>query len=132
MHMTTLPTRRILLISQEKAVQEITQICLETVANCEVLTADSGNEGIAKAETQQVNAILLDLDEMTVDPDWRAIVQTLQNNPATRRIPVILLTTTEHSKDLPQFNQTGVRAAIAKSFDLLTLASQVAAALEWN
>nr|WP_254658133.1 response regulator [Pleurocapsa sp. PCC 7327] len=130
--MTTLPTRRILLISQEKAVQEITQICLETVANCEVLTADSGNEGIAKAETQQVNAILLDLDEMTVDPDWRAIVQTLQNNPATRRIPVILLTTTEHSKDLPQFNQTGVRAAIAKSFDLLTLASQVAAALEWN
>ncbi|MBF2022670.1 MAG: response regulator [Hydrococcus sp. C42_A2020_068] len=132
MHMTTLPTRRILLISQEKAVQEITQICLETVANCEVLTADSGNEGIAKAETQQVNAILLDLDEMTVDPDWYAIVQTLQNNPATRHIPVILLTTTEHSKDLPQFNQTGVRAAIAKSFDLLTLASQVAAALEWN
>ncbi|WP_083602450.1 response regulator [Hydrococcus rivularis] len=132
MHMTTLPTRRILLISQEKAVQEITQICLETVANCEVLTADSGNEGIAKAETQQVNAILLDLDEMTVDPDWYAIVQTLQNNPATRHIPVILLTTTEHSKDLPRFNQTGVRAAIAKSFDLLALASQVAAALEWN
>ena len=132
MYVSTLPSRRILLISPEKAVWEITQICLETIPNCEVFTADSDSQGIATAETQKINAILLDLDEKANDSEWLPIVQRLQKNPVTQDIPVILLTTATHSQDLLQLHQKGVKAAIAKSFDLLALATQVATALEWN
>lgn len=130
--MSKLPSRRILLISQEKTVREITQICLETVANCEVLTADFNSDGIEKVETQQIDAILLDLDEIAIEKDWCTLLQTLQENPATQHIPVILIATKGQSKNLPLFVKKKLRAAIAKSFDLLALASQVAAALEWN
>lgn len=130
--MSKLPSRRILLISQEKTVREITQICLETVANCEVLTADCDREGIEKVKTQAIDAILLDLDEMAMERDCCTLIQTLQDNPATQNIPVILIAAKGQSKNLPQLVRKKVRVAIAKSFDLLALANQVAAALEWN
>jgi CheY-like chemotaxis protein len=130
--MSQLPSRRILLISQEKTVREITQICLEAVANCEVLIADFNGEGIEEVKTQQIDAILLDLDESAVEIDWCKLLQTLQENPATQHIPVILIAAKGQSKKLPLFINNKVKAAIAKSFDLLALANQVAAALEWN
>jgi CheY-like chemotaxis protein len=130
--MSIVKIRRILLIENENAIREVAQLCLETVAGWEVLTADSVSEGIVKAETKQVNAILLDLDVMTSDMDWPSIFQKLQNNPATQHIPVILLTATMQSKDLPQFPKLGVAAVIVKPFDLLTLAGQVAATLDWK
>jgi CheY-like chemotaxis protein len=130
--MATSQSRRILLVSNEQTVREITQICLETVVKCEVLTADSDNEGIAKAEAQQVNAILLDIDEKKSDTDWLTLVQRLQNNPATQHIPIILLITNIPSQNFPLFSCKGIKAAIAKSFDLLALASQVVAVLDWN
>lgn len=130
--MSKLQSRRILLISQEKTVREITQICLETVANCEVLTADFNSEGIEKAKAQQIDAILLDLDEIAIEKDCCILLQILHENPATQHIPIILIAAKGQSKNLPLFVQNKLKAAIAKSFDLLALASQVAAALEWN
>lgn len=125
--------QRILLIDNENATREVTQLCLETVAGWEVLTAKSGSEAIVKAETEQVDAILLELDVLKSDKDWYTIFQKLHNNSVTQHIPVILLTATDHQcKDLSQFSQLGVTATIAKPFDLLTLASQVVAALDWN
>ena len=56
--------RIILVIKNEDAIEEITQLCLETVAGWEVLTTNSVNEAIVKATAQQADAILLDLNEM--------------------------------------------------------------------
>ncbi|NJM87003.1 MAG: response regulator [Hydrococcus sp. RU_2_2] len=132
MHMAILQSRRILLVSDEQTVREITQICLETVVKCEVLTVSSSNERIVNAEAQQVNAILLDIDEKTSHTDWLALVQSLQNNPATQDIPIILLITNIQSHNLLQLGSKGIKAAIAKSFDLLALADRIVAALDWN
>jgi CheY-like chemotaxis protein len=130
--MAILQSRRILLVSDEQTVREITQICLETVVKCEVLTVSSSNERIVNAEAQQVNAILLDIDEKTSHTDWLALVQSLQNNPATQDIPIILLITNIQSHNLLQLGSKGIKAAIAKSFDLLALADRIVAALDWN
>ncbi|BAY85957.1 response regulator receiver domain protein [Calothrix parasitica NIES-267] len=130
--MQTVNHRRIVLvIENEDALQELTQLCLETVLGWEVLTANSVNEAIVKATTERVNAILVDLNEIIFDFDWKTISQ-LQNNPKTEQIPIILLTTTEQYKQLPQLSEFGVTAAIIKPFDLSTLATQVAAALNWE
>ncbi|MEH1859975.1 MAG: response regulator [Nostoc sp.] len=123
-------TRRILLIENKNAIREVTQLCLETVEGWEVLTAVSSQEAIAKTKTQKVDVILVDLDTFASDRDLSTILHQLQNNPVTQDIPVILLTTTVLSKK--QFTKLGVRTAIAKPFDLITLASQVSAVLGWN
>ncbi len=130
--MLIVKARRILLIENETAIRELTQLCLETVASWEVLTADMGSEMIVKAETEQVDAILVDISAITNLMDWQTILQQLQENPVTKHIPIILLTYIEQYKDVPQLIKLGVTAAIAKPFDLLTLASQVAAVLNWN
>ena len=123
--------RIVLVIENEDAIEEVAQLCLETIPGWEVVTTDSVIEAIVKPTTERVDAILVDLNEIIFDFDWNTISQ-LQNNPTTEQIPIILLTTTEQYKQLPQLSEFGVTAAIIKPFDLSTLATQVAAALDWE
>ncbi len=123
-------TKRILVVDNEEYIQEVTKICLETVANWEVLTASSGKEGMTKAEKFQPDAILLDV--MMPDMDGLTTFQKLQANPATQTIPVILLTAKIQASDRRRYAQMGIKAAIAKPFNPLELAGQVANALGWS
>ncbi len=123
-------SKRILVIDNEEYIREVAQICLETVAGWEVLTAASGMEGIAIAIEEKPDAILLDI--MMPDMDGIATFQKLQENEATRSIPVVLLTAKVQAADRRRYEALGIRAAIAKPFDPLQLASQVATALNWS
>lgn len=122
--------KRILIIDNEQYIQEVTQICLETVAGWEVLTADSGKEGICTAEREQPDAILLDV--MMPDMDGIATFEKLQQNKATQQIPVLLLTAKMQPSDRSRYLQMGIRAAIAKPFEPLDLANQITNALGWH
>lgn len=122
--------KKILVVDNEEYIQEVTKICLETVAGWEVLTAGSGKEGIIKAEAYQPDAILLDV--MMPDMDGFATFEKLQANQATQTIPVILLTAKIQAADRRRYAQKGMTAAIAKPFNPLELAGQIAAALGWN
>lgn len=122
--------KKILIVDNEEYIQEVTKICLETVAGWEVLTAGSGQEGIVKAEAYQPDAILLDV--MMPDMDGFTTFEKLQANQATQNIPVILLTAKIQSADRQRYAQMGMRAAIAKPFNPLELAGQIATALGWD
>ncbi|MBE9007330.1 response regulator [Fortiea sp. LEGE XX443] len=122
--------KRILVVDNEQYIQEVAKICLETVAAWEVLTASSGEEGITKAETYQPDAILLDV--MMPDMDGIATFEKLQENPATKKIPVILLTAKVQATDRRRYAQMGIVTAIAKPFNPLELANEVAIALGWK
>jgi len=122
-------TRRVLVIDNEQYIQEVTQVCLRTTAGWDVLLASSGREGIAKAEAELPDAILLDV--MMPDMDGPTTFQKLQDNPATRHIPVILLTAKVQASDRRRYDELGVKGAIAKPFNPLQLANEVAATLGW-
>lgn len=122
--------KRILVVDNEEYIQEVTKICLETVAGWEVLTASSGSEGITKAEAFQPDAILLDV--MMPDMDGPSTFLKLKANKATGQIPVILLTAKIQTSDRLRYAQLGMTKAIAKPFDPVKLADQVASALGWN
>lgn len=123
-------TKQILVIDNEQYIQEVAQICLRTVAGWQVITAGSGREGLIKADTEQPDAILLDV--MMPDMDGLTTFQKLQANPATRHIPVVLLTAKVQASDQRRYAELGVTGAIAKPFNPLELASQVAQALGWS
>lgn len=122
--------KRILVIDNEQYIQEVAQICLETVAGWEVMTASSGSEGLIKAQNEQPDAILLDV--MMPDMDGPTTFQKLQGNSATQHIPVILLTAKVQASDRRRYTQMGMKATIAKPFAPLELAGQVAKALGWS
>jgi len=69
---------------------------------------------------------------MMPDMDGVALFSLLQNNAPTRGIPVIFLTAKVQAMDLSEFADLGVAGVIAKPFDPLSLAQQVAEILGWE
>ncbi|MBK4729788.1 response regulator [Oxynema sp. CENA135] len=122
--------KRILVIDDEDDIREVAQLSLEMVGGWQVLTASSGPEGIEVASQQKPDAILLDV--MMPELDGPSTFKKLQNNPETAKIPVILLTAKVLSADRQRFAELGVTAIVAKPFDPMNLATQVAELLGWN
>ena len=122
--------RRILIVDDDDDVREVAVLALETVGEYEVLSASSGREALELAATQQPDAILLDV--MMPDLDGPATFQRLQEDPATREIPVILLTAKVQLADRQRFADLGVQGVLSKPFDPLALAGEVSGALGWD
>ncbi|NJL22498.1 MAG: response regulator [Leptolyngbyaceae cyanobacterium SM1_3_5] len=120
--------KRILIIDDEPDIREATQVCLEVAKGWEVLTAGSSAEGLQKAAIEQPDAVLLDV--MMPDTDGLATFEQMQANPATRHIPVILLTAKAQPADHRQYLRLEVAAVITKPYDPLTLADQIAKILD--
>ena len=123
-------SHRILIIDDEEDIREVAGLSLETVAGWEVLVASSGAQGLACAIERQPDAILLDV--MMPGMDGPTIFRELRKNPATARIPVLLLTAKVQSSDQRRFADLGVDAILFKPFDPLTLSTQIASLLGWK
>ncbi|MGF1540592.1 MAG: response regulator [Pleurocapsa sp.] len=123
-------TKRILLIDDEETIQEVVQVGIEIEAGWQVEIASSGSEGINLAQSQQPDAILLDV--MMPDMDGISTLSNLKTNDKTRAIPVIFLTAKTQTTEKDQLQSLGVVDVITKPFNSMTLASQIAKILHWK
>ena len=121
---------KILIIDDEDDIREVASLSLQTVAGWEVIVANSGAQGVARAAEQRPDAILLDV--MMPGMDGPTTFRELRKNPATARIPVVLLTAKVQGTDQRRFADLGVEAILFKPFDPLTLAGQISSALGWS
>ena len=122
--------KRVLVIDDDDGVREVIQICLEAVAGWEVLTADSGKKGIATAQAEHPDLILLDV--MMPYMDGTETFKKLQANPKTKHIPTIFLTAKIKFSEKQQYLNLGVTGAIAKPFDPQSLVEQIQTLLNWT
>jgi CheY-like chemotaxis protein len=122
--------KKILVVDDEDHIREIASVSLELTRHWQISTAASGAEAIRAAQEMRPDAILLDV--MMPEMDGPTTLGRLQEDPSTRDIPVIFLTAKVQAADRRRFKELGVRSMIAKPFDPLRLATDVAAALEWN
>lgn len=122
--------KRILIVDDEEHLRELIQACLEDLGGWQILTAESGEECLQILETEQVDAILLDISM----PGMSGIVvyEKLQANPKTKAIPVILLTAKVLPSDRAKFSQMGVTGIISKPIEPTTLIIEIAEILNWN
>jgi DNA-binding response OmpR family regulator len=121
--------QRILLIDDEVDIHRITQVGLMMEAGWELLTAQSGEEGIEIAASEHPDAILLDV--MMPGRDGVATLKLLQESSKTQTIPVIFMTAKAQSADRRQLYALGAQGVITKPFDPMTLASQISGFLGW-
>ena len=99
------------------------------MAGWEVLTAAGGAEALELAARHRPDAVLLDL--MMPDMDGLTTFRHLRADPATRDIPVILVTAKAQVGDRQAWDGLPVAGVISKPFDPMTLAADVAALLGW-
>ena len=122
--------RKVLAVDDEAHIREVTELALGAVGGWDVVTAESGRTAIAQAKAEKPDAILMDV--MMPDMDGPTTFEALQNDPDTAGIPVILLTAKVQESDQQRFLGSGVAGVLAKPFDPMTLASQIAHILGWD
>jgi CheY-like chemotaxis protein len=123
-------TKRILIVDDEPDIREVAQMSLEMISGWQVLTAQNGEEGIAKAKQDRPDAILL--DAMMPVMGGAATFEKLQADPSTKQIPVIMFTAKVQAADRRRFADLGVKDVITKPFDPMKLGRQIAAILGWS
>jgi CheY-like chemotaxis protein len=121
--------RRVLLIDDDDDIRTVARLSLELVGKWAVITASSGAEGLHKAENERPEAIVLDV--MMPVMDGAATYRRLQANPATRQIPVVLLTAKVFESKTQRDGLEGL-TVLAKPFDPLRLPVELATALGWS
>ena len=122
--------RKILIIDDEDDIREVAALSLESVAGWDIVTANCGAQGIARAAEHRPDAILLDV--MMPGMDGPTTFRELQKNPSTAKIPVLLLTAKVQATDQRRFADLGVRAVLFKPFDPMTLSMQIENVLGWR
>lgn len=123
-------TKRILVIDDEDTVREIIQISLEAVAGWDILTASSGSEGIAIAESEHPDAILLDV--MMPYMDGPTTFKKLQASVTTADIPTIMVTAKAHTSEQKQLMELGITGIITKPCLPQDLVDDICKILNWN
>jgi CheY-like chemotaxis protein len=97
-------------------------------ANCSVVTAASGPEGLQRAAAEKPDLILLDTNMPGMN--GHETLECLRADPALRHIPVIMVTARCEPEDIAAASVRGVADYVTKPFDFAQLLDKIHAALK--
>ena len=89
----------------------------------ELLIAGNGAEGVAMARSEKPDLILL--DRIMPEMDGLSACKELKADPATRDIPIIMVTTKGEDNDVSLGMEAGCSAYVTKPIDAKDLLSKV-------
>ena len=116
--------RRVLYIEDNPDSRTLMQRIAEMHGGIDLCTASTVREGLDRARGAALDAILLDLN--LPDGSGDEVLESLKADPATRAIPVIILTADATPKRRVQLTEQGAEGYLTKPVDL----SELFAALE--
>lgn len=105
--------RKILLVDDDQDFAQIMEFQLKK-KGYEVIVGFNGEEGLQKAYAELPALIMLDIKMPKMD--GYTLVRRLKKDPATKNIPLIVLTSYEPMKDM--FQMEGVNDYFVKSADM--------------
>jgi CheY-like chemotaxis protein len=103
---------KVLLIEDEKEVLELYRLKL-TLDDYEVLTAESGQEGLDKAFAEKPDLIYLDIK--MPEMDGFEVLQRLRADPKTKEIPVVILSNFDEQEMIERGLTLGANEYLIKS-----------------
>ena len=110
------PLATVLYIEDNVANLHLVETILSRTGKVEIVTAMQGQLGLELARTQAPNLILLDLH--LPDMDGEDVARLLLNDPATRDIPIVVLSADAYSSVRRRLLGLGVAAYITKPFNV--------------
>jgi signal transduction histidine kinase/DNA-binding response OmpR family regulator len=123
---------RILAIDRDQEnVATLAALLKKRIPDCRVITAESMDQGIERAESESPDTILVDMGMRTTD--GVEILRRLKSNRGTKQIPVLMMigSQTDRQRRLAGL-EAGVDAFLTKPIDEVELAAQVNLALRWK
>jgi CheY-like chemotaxis protein len=114
----------VLVIDDDHDLHVLVGVALRRWAGCRVECARTGAEGKARALALRPSLILLD---MTLpDIDGAELLRDLKSDPATRDLPIAVLSAEARRRDRDELLAAGAAAVFAKPFRPAELAAEVA------
>jgi two-component system cell cycle response regulator len=105
--------QKILTVDDDKVIRLIVSTALRLFA-CKTLEAADGVEGLAVADRERPDLILLDHDMPVMD--GTEMLTRLKANPETRNIPVLMLTANSRRDTVARILRLGVKDYLVKPF----------------
>lgn len=121
MNLSLPPKKRALIIDDDAAVSESIRIAMEVIG-FDVLTASNGNDGLALAERDYFDLIILDI--MMPDRSGFLVLETLRQMEKTPS-RIIMITANEGNRHQQYAEDLGVDAYIRKPFAMEVLVREV-------
>ncbi len=115
--------KRILHVEDDRSIQAVAKLALETLGGFEVLSCLSGQEALDQVQGFNPDFILLDV--MMPGMDGPETLSKLRELVDIEQIPVAFMTAKVQPQEIEQYRQLGAREVIVKPFDPMTLAAQV-------
>jgi DNA-binding response OmpR family regulator len=126
----TITKKKLLLVDDNVDTLTLLQYSLEDICGWRVVKAMSGYEGLVKASTEEVDAIIL--DGIMPEMDCLMFLSELRKNQKTKFTPVILLTGCMIiSQEILSLN-FDIAGVIIKPFDPLLICDKIAGFLSWK
>lgn len=117
----------LLLIDEDEALVKMIRPIL-IAHGCSVLTASTGEEGLAVAESQKPDMVIMDV--LLPKMKGREVCKALKANEATKGIPVVFMTAKDSEEDIRAEREVGAAAHLTKPFPPKRLISTIRAILE--
>jgi DNA-binding response OmpR family regulator len=117
---------RILIVEDEANIVKLISVRLERLGHT-ISAAATGNSALEAARELVPDLILLDV--MIPEINGFQVLQRLKHNPATARIPVLMLTARGHEHDIAAGLEGGAEDYIVKPFSFPELIARVSTAL---
>ncbi len=118
--------RRILFVEDEPSIIATVSKRLE-LSGFEVVVAEDGQDGLAKAHTVQPDLIILDIRLPKLD--GLAVCRQLKSDPRYRHIPIVIWTVQANQKERDLASQYGADAYILKPADSKEMIRRIQALL---
>lgn len=116
-------SKSVLIVDDSASIRATVSIALKG-AGYNVIEAMDGNDALSKLQGTRVNLVISDVNMPGMD--GITLLKRLREGPATRFLPVIMLTTEGSDDKKNQGREAGAKAWIVKPFDPVKLLDAVA------
>jgi len=124
---TDLAKKKVLVVDDEPDIVRLVEISLK-LCNYEVATAGNGKDALRMIKEAPPDLVLLDV--MMPEMSGYEVCQAIRSNPATKALPVVMLTAKGQKGDAEKGLEVGADDYIIKPFDPYDLGEQVSRFLQ--
>ncbi len=119
---------KIITVDDSATMRRIIKNSLKAIGYDEVIEAENGQVGLAKIQTERVDFVITDWSMPVMT--GLEMVQVLRQTPATKTLPILMVTAVGQKEEIVQAIGAGVNGYIVKPFEAETLHAKMQQVLE--